>query len=32
MRSLYTGMIHPIFTWGAKVWPHKTHNINAFNR
>jgi len=22
MRSLYTGMVRPIFTWGAEVWLH----------
>jgi len=34
MRSLYTGMIRPIFTWGAQVWngTHSTTNISEMER
>jgi len=32
MRSLYTGMIRPIFTWGAEVGLHNPPNYSAFKR
>jgi len=32
LRALYTGMIRPIFTWGAELWLHQPGNFNAFQR
>jgi len=32
LRALYTGMIRPIFTWGAELWLHQPGNFNTFQR
>lgn len=34
MRNLYTGMVRPIFTWGAELWngPHTNTNITEMER
>jgi len=32
LRSLYTGMIRPIFTWGAGIWLHNPPKYTAFQR
>jgi len=32
LRLLYTGMIRPIFTWGAEIWLHNPPNYSAFRR
>jgi len=34
LRALYTGMIRPIFTWGAELWLHRLEleNFSTFQR
>jgi len=32
MRGLYTGMVRPIFTWGAEVWRDTTPKISAYKK
>ena len=34
LRTLYTGMIRPIFTWGAELWLHRLEleNFSTFQR
>jgi len=32
LRALYTGMVRPIFTWGAELWLHQPRNFSTFRR
>ena len=32
LRLLYTGMIRPIFTYGAEIWLHNPPNLETFRR
>ena len=32
LKALYTGMVRPIFTWGAELWLHRPGSYNTFQR